>query len=245
MRHKPEVQLAAGLLCALFAAACGGGDEFAPPASTRNWIAHKDVADRTAERFAELESYQARFSIQTTEGARGQQMSGRLFYQKPGRVRYEFDSPAGNLIVSDGKIMWTYIRRLNAVGKQELDLNRRNQNNKPVFQANPAAGLDRLFTKYHYHFDEPEQPREIEGRKYYVLELEQREKIGGFEKLRLFIDPETYLVARAEGSDGYGKRSVIVFSDIQLNPQLPGSLFQYEPAEGVRVVPNPLVREEQ
>ncbi len=55
---------------------------------------------------------------------------------------------------------------------------------------------------------------------------------------------QSYLIQRAEGADSYGKRSVITFSDIALNPPLAGKLFQYEPPEGARVVPNPLVREE-
>ncbi|MBX7057794.1 MAG: outer membrane lipoprotein carrier protein LolA [Leptospirales bacterium] len=245
MRHKPYIVL--GLLTAalLLFAACRREEPILADQSGRSWIAHKDVADRVQNKFSELESYQARFSISTTEGSRGAQMSGRIFYQKPGRIRYEFDQPAGNLIVSDGRIMWTYIRRLNAVGKQELDLQRNNQNDKPVFESDVVTGLSRLFRKYHYHFDTPEQPRSVDGKNYFVLDLEQREKIGGFERMRLFVDPESYLIQRAEGADGYGKKSVITFSDIQLNPQIPGSLFQYEPAEGVRVVPNPLVREEQ
>lgn len=216
----------------------------AQPAGERRFVAHSDVAEQVQSVFNGLETYSARFQISTTEGSRSQQLSGRVYYMKPGKVRYEFDQPAGNLIVSDGRTMWFYIRRLNAVGRQDLSLDRRNENNRPIFDEDPLTGLTRLFRKYHYHFDAPDQPRAIDGRRFFVLDLEQREKIGGYETMRLFIDPQSYLIQRAEGADSYGKRSVITFSDIALNPPLAGKLFQYEPPEGARVVPNPLVREE-
>ena len=210
----------------------------------RKWYSHAEVARAVQKAFDTTDQFSAGFQITTKEGGRVKNMSGQLFYQKPGKIRYEFSQPTGNLIVSDGRIMWFYIRRLNAVGKQELTLKKQNASNRDVFTADPTSGLKRLFRKYHYRFDTPEQPRKFDDGTFFVLDMEQREKIGGYEKIRLFVDSQTYLVHRAEASDGYGKQTSISFSDINTSRKLEGKLFQYQPDDGVRVVLNPLVKED-
>lgn len=212
---------------------------------TEELISHSRVREEVDKTYENMQSMVANFTIQTNEGNRGRSMSGRVYFKKPDLVRYEFSNPAGNLIVSDGRIMWYYIRRLNVVGRQELDLDRRNASGNPVFSDDPVAGIRRLFVKYHFHFDTPEQPREIGGERFFVFDMEQREKIGGYEKIKLYIDADTYIVKKAEASDGYGKSTTISFSNVQLDGNLEGRLFQYQPDDRTRVVPNPFVKPDE
>ncbi len=216
----------------------------AAAAATKKWYSNVDVARQVLKKFEELQSYTARFQIKLRDGPRRRQMTGKLYYQKPGRLRYEFNKPVGNLIVSDGKIMWFYVHSLKAVGKQNLRLDKKNVDGKSIFSNNPATGLRRLFQKYHYRFDSPEQPRKEHKRLSFVFDMEQREKIGSYERMRIFVDAGSYLVYRAEAEDNYGKSAEIQFSDIKLDDPLEGKLFQYRPQSGVRVVHNPLVDEE-
>jgi outer membrane lipoprotein-sorting protein len=213
-------------------------------ASGRSWHSHAEVAREIQKAFESMDQFTARFAISTKEGGRVKNMSGQIYYQKPGKVRYEFSQPQGNLIVSDGRIMWFYIRRLNAVGKQELTLEKKNASARDVFTADPTSGLKRLFRKYHYRFDTPEQPRQFDEGTFFVLDMEQREKIGGYERIRLYVDAKSYLVRRAEASDGYGKQTTISFSGMNTSRKLEGKLFQYQPDDSVRVVLNPLVKED-
>ncbi len=216
-------------------------DRLAAEKPLHNWHSNVEVARKATKKFEELESYAARFRIKVKENKKVQRMSGQFYYQKPGKLRYEFFRPRGNLIVSDGRIMWFYIRRIHTVGKQALDLKTKNAGKSPIFRTSPLRGLKRLFRKYHYRFDRAEQPRKISGKRLFVLDLEQREKIGGYEKMKLYIDAQSYLVHKAVGNDGYGKESTIEFSKIRLNPPLEGKLFQYKPDDSVSVVQNPLV----
>ncbi len=213
-------------------------------AGDRAWYSHAEVARKVQKTFEDLDHFTASFDMTTREGSRSKSLSGRVYYQKPGKIRYEFSRPAGNLIVSDGRIMWFYIRRLNAVGKQELTLKKQNASGRDIFTADPQSGLKRLFRKYHYSFDTPEQPRDVNGGRFFILDMEQREKIGGYERIKLFVDAESYLVKRAEAADGYGKETTITFSDMNTQRKLEGKLFQYQPDDGVRVVLNPLVKED-
>ncbi len=208
-----------------------------------NWKSHAEVAKKVQEVFEAVDTFSAPFTIQTVDGTRSRSMSGTCYYQKPGKLRFAFDNPAGDLIVSDGKILWVYIRRLNAAGKQDLQSSRKNESGKDIFLKSPGTGLSRLFRKYHYRFDGKKQPREDDGAAVFVLDMEQREKIGGYENIKLFVDSASYMIKKAVATDGYGKKTTISFSKPAVNQSLEGKLFQYQPGEGVRVVQNPLVNE--
>lgn len=212
---------------------------------SHNWSNHAEVARQVIKKFDDLNSVTGHFQITTTDGGRTRTMRGRYYFQKPNKLRYEFDSPAGNLIVSNGRVMWFYIRRNNLVGRQDLSIQKNNSSGQPIFVNGVVSGLRRLFNKYHYKFDSAVQPREIDGKKTYVLSMNQRTRIGGYEKLTLYVDASTFLVRKAEGSDGYGKKSRMVFNNIKLNPSLEGKLFQYSPDDRVRVVKNPFVKDDK
>ena len=89
---------------------------------SHNWSNHAEVARNVIKKFDDLQSVTGNFQITTTEGGRTRTMNGRYYFQKPNKLRYEFNSPAGNLIVSNGNVMWFYIRRSNLVGRQDLTM---------------------------------------------------------------------------------------------------------------------------
>jgi outer membrane lipoprotein-sorting protein len=171
-------------------------------------------------------------------------MYGTAYYKEPGRVRFEFTKPYRDLIISDGKILWIIIANQNLVGKQDLTLKTKNENNQPIFAVMPGRGVKHLFNDYHYKFDDINQPKEIDGKKYYVLDLEQKVKIGGYEKMRLFINADNFFIEKSIAEGSFGTKTTIEFSNIETNIELEGKLFQYTPPDNVRIVLNPLVSEE-
>ncbi|MBL8021162.1 MAG: outer membrane lipoprotein carrier protein LolA [Leptospirales bacterium] len=206
-------------------------------------VSHADVARKVMDVYEKMNTFSAQFQITTQDGATSKAMSGSCAYKNPGKVRFSFDAPAGNLIVSDGRTLWVYIARLNAAGKQDLRLQKKDENGKNIFLDTAGPGVSRLFRKYHYRFDKAEQPRTEDGMNVFVLEMDQREKTGGYEKIKLFIDSNSFLIRRAVASDGQGKTSTLTFRNGEVNPTLEGKIFQYDPPESVRVVANPLVSE--
>lgn len=199
---------------------------------------HSEVARKVMSVYSELETYKADFRI---ESAEGKKMRGVAYYKNPGKLNFDFASPRGDRLVSDGNTLWIYIARLNIAGKQDLTLDAKDEKGDPVFSVMPGAGINRLFRKYHYRFDDPNQPREIDGKETYVLDLAQKVKIGGFETMLLYIDAESYLIRKCVATDGSGKKTSVEFDNPVLNPPLEGTLFQYRPDDNTRVVSNPLV----
>jgi outer membrane lipoprotein-sorting protein len=213
---------------------------------SHNWHSPSEVVKQIRNRFEGVKSYTSEFKIVTEEGKSSRTLTGTCLYKKPGKIRYNFNNPEGDVIVSDGKFLWIYIKKLGAVGKQDLELDKKNTSG-PVFTTNSPEGLNRLFRKYHYKFDSTVQPRVIDEKdptEYFVLDLEQREKIGGFEKMTLYVDSKTYMVRRATGYDGRGKKTNIVFSNMDINRDIEDGLFNFHISGNAKIVNNPLVSAE-
>jgi outer membrane lipoprotein carrier protein len=210
-----------------------------------NWHSPSEVVKKIKKKFSEINSYAADFQIRTVENKKEKTMRGKCLYKRPGKIRYNFSEPEGDEIVSDGKTLYIFIKRLGAVGKQDLTLDKKNSSGA-IFNTNSADGLSRLFRKYHYKFDAIEQPRlmvEKDPTLYFVLELDQREKIGGYEKMRLFVDSESYLIKRAIATDGRGKETTIAFTNINFEEEIQDGVFNFHMSGNAKIVNNPLVSE--
>lgn len=82
------------------------------PASAQTTLSAEDRATlaRAQGYLQALTSYQGTF---VEIGSGGQRREGRFWLQRPGRMRFEYTSPAGLLVVSDGYNVKRYDPRLN------------------------------------------------------------------------------------------------------------------------------------
>ncbi len=70
----------------------------------------KEVAHRVDEHYDALRSLKADFT-ETYEGLGMKRTeSGTLFLRKPGRMKWDYDSPPGKMFLLDGKFAWFYTR---------------------------------------------------------------------------------------------------------------------------------------
>ena len=205
-----------------------------------NWHSHTEVQRKVTDLYKKMHSYQADFQIQTPKRT----MTGKASYLDEGTVRFDFSNPAGDMLLSDGKVLWIVISRMGIVGRQDLTIDQKDENGNRIFAVMPGKGIDRLFKKYHYRFDGLDQPRKVDGTDYFVLFLEQKEKIGGYSQMTLYINAKTYLIEKAEAVDSLDGKTTIQFRNIRPDAPVDGSLFQYSPPDTKRVVYNPLVSDE-
>ncbi len=216
---------------------------FANFSQAHNWNSPSEVVKNIKKKYSDMKTYTSDFKILTVNNKKTSNMKGKCLYKNPGKIRYEFQEPFGDLIVSDGKTLWIYIQKINAVGKQDLEIQKNNSSGEPIFQSASPSGLNRLFRKYHYKFDSIEQPRAMgsDGKKYFVLTLEQREKIGGFENMTLFVDSETFFIKKSIGTDNRGKETTIEFTSFVPNAEVEDGIFNYHISGNSKMVHNPLV----
>lgn len=216
------------------------GSRFLYSDPSRNWVSHTHVVKEIIRVYDSFENYRADFRITK----KNRVVTGIAYYKKPGRVRFEFTNPSGDLIISDGKVLWIVIGKQNIVGKQDLNLQVKDENDKPIFAVMPGRGVSHLFRKYHYKFDDIQQPKVIDGKRYYVLDLEQKVKTGGYEKMKLYVNADTYFIEKAMAEGSFETKTTIEFFNIQIDRELEGKLFQFQPGENARIVLNPLVSED-
>lgn len=167
----------------------------------------------------------AQLSVQATTNTRTESR-GRVQFRRPGRMRWEYSLPAGNLVVSDGTTLWTH-----------------EPANHQAFQANlsqsqlPSAlaflmGTGNLANDF--------SARMLDAtRAYptgYIVELTPRIPNPSFARLVLYVEPVNYQVVKAGVVDVQNNRNEFTFTNprVNVNPAL--TVFQWTPPAGTRVI---------
>ncbi len=203
-----------------------------------DFITVGDIVQKVKQKFGNLDSYQADFSVVSQKTGKMKAQSGVIKYRASDRLLIEFNQPPGQRIVSNGKVMWIYIPSMNVVAEQSLKAD------AGLFSSNTKSGLTRLFAKYHYRFASKDQPEtQSDGKKYYTLYLKQRESRSGFRTLQLWIS-EDYFITKAKGETSSGKVIEISFSNIRTNVNHPASIFRFDTPARARIIKNPMISEE-
>jgi outer membrane lipoprotein-sorting protein len=213
----------------------------APALLADSFVHPSDVAKAMQAKFKALKAYQADFSLSIKDLGKTRTSSGVATYGEGGKLNFTFSQPAGDIIVSNGQTLYVYVARLRAVGRQPLKT--KDKDGKSLYSAGTAEGLSNLFRRYHYRFDKPEQPRDLDGGRFFILELKEKEITGGYDKITLFVEPETYLIRRMLASSPSGRSVELTFANIKLNPPIDAKIFQFKEPENAKIVDNPLTTE--
>ena len=83
-----------------------------------DFLHQTDVVNKMKKNFGLINTYTARFKLTMKEDKKTKLYRGVVYYERGGKIHYDFQSPSRDKIISDGKTMWVYIQRLNAVGIQ-------------------------------------------------------------------------------------------------------------------------------
>lgn len=165
----------------------------------------------------------------TSPGADGQpdrvkKSSGHFVFQRPGRFRFDYTQPFEQHIVADGQTLWLYDVDLEQVTRrpqaQVLD-------QTPAALVAAAADTKALEAD----FELTAQP-DADGLQWVQARPHQAD--GQLQAVRVGFDGERLAVL--EILDSFGQRSVLRFSDFQVNPQLPAGAFDFVPPAGVDIL---------
>jgi outer membrane lipoprotein carrier protein len=153
---------------------------------------------------------------------------GTLYLKKPGRLRWEYQTPTPQEIVSDGTKLWIYTPELKQV----------NVSAAPAALAGPAGSFLQGLGQVREHFDvrflNPAQPTDAEGM--VVLDLAPKRPQALMARLIVAVDPKTWLVRQAMVYDELGNTVTVRFGDTVVNSGLADGLFVFVPPPGVAVV---------
>jgi outer membrane lipoprotein carrier protein len=150
--------------------------------------------------------------------------SGRVYVRYPGMMRWEYEKPERQAIITDGHKLWIY---------RPLD-NQVMTGNAPVFfRDGKGASFLSDIRLVRQKFTITLHP--AEGEYLYELRLVPREKTLNISQIRLYIVPRAFTIARIVTLDDYGDDTRIDIVNTQFNVELDPGLFKFDIPKGADV----------
>jgi outer membrane lipoprotein carrier protein len=187
----------------------------------------KQVLDRLQRHYHDTNSFTAKFSEEiSTAGAPKRTRKGTVSFRKPGRMRWEFEEPDKETIVSDGETLYSYDPDLNQVLETPL-----RQALKSSSATSFLLGIGNINRDFKAAFASPPAPTGL-------VDLNLDAKTGGY-KIEVGLDPKTYDLMTLTLTDQLGDVTKIDFTDVHDNVQMPDSTFAFKAPPGADIVTAP------
>ena len=190
-------------------------------------VSLEEVIDKVQEQYEIHQDFKAHFAQETFVKSLGkkQQAEGTVYFKKPGKMRWTYQKPTQQEIISNGKTLWTYRPE-----DKQVIIGQMSQTFQAKAPSTFLAGIGNLKRDFKGRFE-----KEPARGKNYFLELTPVETQGSLEKLLLTVDRESFKILQARIQDAMGNITQITFSKIQFDIQLADSLFTFTPPKGVEV----------
>jgi len=160
--------------------------------------------------------------------------SGSIWFKKPGKMLWEYTAPQAQKIILDGKNLWLYVPEDKQVMK----------NNFSTIPQHIVVDLFRgkvvIQEKFKVSFVQEELKN---SKKEISLELAPLVFDPTVKKLTLWVDPEKFYILRTCLEDDFGTKTMLTFSNIAIDKNIPDSTFAFSPPPGVEVFEPPQVKQ--
>lgn len=187
------------------------------------------VIEKLQSNYQEINTYSAEFEQEIYSTAQGRVMTrgkGTASYKKPGKMVWRYREPEEHIYVTDGDTIWDY----SPAEKEAYVLSV-----KDALYKSFLLGLGQIKKDFEVSFH---AGRSKDKQGFYQLDLvprnrAEREAIG---TITIYVDGSDFLVRKTQMMDALGNRNRIRFKDMKINPEIPDSLFKFEPPPGVKVI---------
>jgi len=153
--------------------------------------------------------------------------TGKVTFEKPGKMSWAYDAPNGNRVVSDGTTIKVYEKENEQLFETPV------KNSQYPAALSFLMGQGKLTKDFSLRLLDAAQMK-FEGG--YVLEGTPKEATPAYQKLLLYVDAQTHQVRRALILDAQGNRNRFDFSAPIVNQAVPKSEFDFTPPPGTKVI---------
>ena len=158
------------------------------------------------------------------QAARVKTSSGRFEFQRPGKFRFDYARPFVQTIVADGQTLWLYDPDLNQVTERaQADV----LGQTPAALIATASDLGALQADFTLGAG-PDR----DGLQWVLATPKAGD--GALQQVQVGFDGAA--LAALEIVDSFGQRSVLKFSQVEVNPSLPRGTFDFKPPAGADVL---------
>jgi outer membrane lipoprotein carrier protein len=187
------------------------------------------VVERVQKRYDAASDFRAHFSQTLTNPTfkRKSALAGEVLLKKPGKMRWNYQTPDVKMYLADGAHLWLYEPEDKQAFKQELK-----SSQLPTALAF-LTGKGKLTDEFEIAFS---SQRGWGTARDYVLSLHPRQAQPQVKEITFVVDPDSFLVRESVLVDGQGNVNDMIFSDIKIGTGLPDSTFRWSPPAGIRVI---------
>jgi outer membrane lipoprotein carrier protein len=195
-----------------------------------------DIAQiqKTYDTIRDIQAYFVQESVVKSWNAEQvQKAQGKVFFKKEGKMFWDYQEPTPQQIISDGNTLWFYEPEDKQVTVTTVGAG---------FQTQIAADLlnGKAQLKRDFAVTEMTSPAEGNAGKL-VLQLIPRSSQNNLSKILLRLDKSTFLIYQTEVYDLFDNLTRITFSQIQIETNLPDTLFTFTPPPGVEILAPPTI----
>jgi outer membrane lipoprotein carrier protein len=182
----------------------------------------KTPEDRLHAFLARASSLQADFTqvVVSEKGKDGLKSSGVFYLQRPGKFRWDYQSPYRQQIVSSRSKVWFYDEDLAQVTAKKLNAA---IGSTPALLLSGEVPLEKNFTIESQGLDDG----------VYWIKLIPKDEDSGFRQVLIGLEGDQ--LSGMELSDNFGQLTRIYFSHLKLGQKLNPALFEFQPPPGVDV----------
>jgi outer membrane lipoprotein carrier protein len=184
----------------------------------------EEVLENMRETYESIDDAEIRFSqhVRFSMANIEQQISGVLTMKRENMYRVELDD---RTIVTDGTTVWSHSRPNNQVLIDDFAMDERSFSPENILVRAPSEFVPTLLGQ--------ERFRDIELT---VIKLVPRDEQAFLQSMKIWVDPDTWLMTKVELVDANGKETTYVVEGIRINPGLDDEQFRFRIPDGVDVV---------
>lgn len=201
------------------------------PASTGRASATAEldtIVDRVQTYYDSVEDFVADFEQRYTSAAMGEMRSstGRVFFKKPGKMRWDYAAPTERYLISDGAQLWIYEPEYGQYFTESLTESQL-----------PAAlrflmGEGDLRENFNISLDSVDDSTA-------TLALEPKVSNSQYARLQFVVEKASGAVKETLIFDAIGNQNRLIFNGTRRNQGLPDAGFNFDPPEGAVQVEAP------
>ena len=195
----------------------------AQPARTQDATA---VVSGIQKKYASINDLSSTFTQETRIKNLDEKISssGKVWFKKPAMMKWQYEEPWKDTIVSDGKKVWYFDSQENQVVETEFD---------SVWAGSLGSytiisileDLDRLF-------DVRIGTGSTDKQGNILLDLKQKEQEQS-KQITIAVDPKNYTLRRIIIGDLFGNTTIIELGTAEVNSGIPDSFFTFKKPEGM------------
>jgi len=181
------------------------------------------VVEALEAKYRTVDALKADFVQTTHSSVYGDDVQrGHLLVKRPAMMRWEFEGDEERQFVTDGKTMWVYTK----ADQQVIRYDDIGSDRSPLDSL--LSSLDHLDELFDVRLGE-----RAEGSTTLELTPHDQEEV---KRARLVLD-ENLVVQHLTIVDPFDSVTDLAFSNLQLDPEIPDSAFEFVVPEGVEVIP--------